>query len=471
MGLTMFVQNMLLFVGALVIIFILSWQLALCVLLVVPPVIWRQPVVPTRVEPGVPGGARAHRHEPRDPPGGPGRRARRAGVRARAAFTARFQETNEAQYDANLDDHPHLDAVLPVRRVLRRRRHRTDHRRRRPLRRPGHRHRRHRRRVRALPQQPVRADPAAQPDLQHGAVGRRGAEQALRAPRHEAVDRGAAGRGRPARAGRDRGRGRDVRVRRRARRAARRVARGRAGRAARARRSDRRRQVDAGQAHRPLLRPDEVGTVRFGGVDLRDATIRSLRERIVVVPQEGFLFAGTIRDNVRVGRPEATDAEVEAALDALGILERFEAAARRARHRGAGAGVAAVGGGAPAGVAGPGRARRPGGAGARRGDVEPRPGHRADGRARARAADRGAHGGRRRAPAVDRGARRPGRGGRRRAARWSSAPTTSSSAAKAATPASGPAGLPKPASPRGRCGPRRNRVTIDLDTDRCSEVR
>jgi ATP-binding cassette subfamily B protein len=65
------------------------------------------------------------------------------------------------------------------------------------------------------------------------------------------------------------------------------------------------------------------GSVRVGGVDLRDATLRSLRERIVVVPQEGFLFAGTLRENVRVGRPEATDAEVDAALDALGLLERF----------------------------------------------------------------------------------------------------------------------------------------------------
>ena len=65
--------------------------------------------------------------------------------------------------------------------------------------------------------------------------------------------------------------------------------------------------------------------MRFGGVDLRDATMRSLRDRIVVVPQEGFLFAGTIRDNVRVGRPEATDEEVEAALDALGLTERFAA--------------------------------------------------------------------------------------------------------------------------------------------------
>jgi ATP-binding cassette subfamily B protein len=65
------------------------------------------------------------------------------------------------------------------------------------------------------------------------------------------------------------------------------------------------------------------GCVRFGGVDLRDATWRSVRERIVLVPQEGFLFAGTIRDNVRIGRPGASDAEVERALRAIGVLEHF----------------------------------------------------------------------------------------------------------------------------------------------------
>jgi len=68
-----------------------------------------------------------------------------------------------------------------------------------------------------------------------------------------------------------------------------------------------------------------AGTVRFGGVDLRDAASASLRRRIVVVPQEGFLFSGTIRDNVRVGRLEATDAEVEAAVARLGLTERFAA--------------------------------------------------------------------------------------------------------------------------------------------------
>jgi ATP-binding cassette subfamily B protein len=67
------------------------------------------------------------------------------------------------------------------------------------------------------------------------------------------------------------------------------------------------------------------GEVRVDDIDLRDATFRSLRERIVVVPQEGFLFAGTLRDNVRVGRPGATDADVEAALAALGMLDRFAA--------------------------------------------------------------------------------------------------------------------------------------------------
>jgi ATP-binding cassette subfamily B protein len=66
------------------------------------------------------------------------------------------------------------------------------------------------------------------------------------------------------------------------------------------------------------------GTITFGGVDLRDATLASLRERVVVVPQEGYLFGGTIADNVRVARASATDAEVSDALAAIGALERFE---------------------------------------------------------------------------------------------------------------------------------------------------
>ena len=66
------------------------------------------------------------------------------------------------------------------------------------------------------------------------------------------------------------------------------------------------------------------GFVTFGDIDLRVASLASLRERVVVVPQEGFLFGGTVLDNIRVARSDATDAEVAAALDAIGVLERFE---------------------------------------------------------------------------------------------------------------------------------------------------
>ena len=72
-----------------------------------------------------------------------------------------------------------------------------------------------------------------------------------------------------------------------------------------------------------LYDPTE-GTITFGGVDLRDATLASLRHRVVVVPQEGFLFGGTIADNVRIARFDATDDDVRAAFDAIGALERFD---------------------------------------------------------------------------------------------------------------------------------------------------
>lgn len=65
------------------------------------------------------------------------------------------------------------------------------------------------------------------------------------------------------------------------------------------------------------------GTIAYAGVDLRDATLRSLRERISVVPQEGYLFNGTILENVRIGREGATDEEVREALRLIGCEHRF----------------------------------------------------------------------------------------------------------------------------------------------------
>ena len=66
------------------------------------------------------------------------------------------------------------------------------------------------------------------------------------------------------------------------------------------------------------------GAVLIDGHDLRDVTERSLRSQLGTVPQEGFLFSGSIRDNIAFGSPEATDDEVEAAARAVGANEFIE---------------------------------------------------------------------------------------------------------------------------------------------------
>jgi ATP-binding cassette, subfamily B, bacterial len=63
------------------------------------------------------------------------------------------------------------------------------------------------------------------------------------------------------------------------------------------------------------------GRVLIDDVDLRDVRFSSLRSRIVMVPQDGFLFDATLADNIRFGRPAASDADIELALLELGLGE------------------------------------------------------------------------------------------------------------------------------------------------------
>jgi ATP-binding cassette subfamily B protein len=68
----------------------------------------------------------------------------------------------------------------------------------------------------------------------------------------------------------------------------------------------------------------QQGSIALGGVDLRDGVLQSLRRRIVMLPQEGHLFSGSIADNVRLADPGASDPAVRHALEQIGARERFE---------------------------------------------------------------------------------------------------------------------------------------------------
>jgi len=69
------------------------------------------------------------------------------------------------------------------------------------------------------------------------------------------------------------------------------------------------------------------GAVTLDGVDLRDLAQADLRKHVVMVTQENFMFEGTIADNIRFGRPDATDAEVREAAEAVGVSRFVEALA------------------------------------------------------------------------------------------------------------------------------------------------
>lgn len=61
------------------------------------------------------------------------------------------------------------------------------------------------------------------------------------------------------------------------------------------------------------------GCVRIDGYDLRDVQVESLRQQMAVVLQDGFAFSGTIAENIRYGRLEATDEEVHSVAEAVGL--------------------------------------------------------------------------------------------------------------------------------------------------------
>jgi ATP-binding cassette subfamily B protein len=69
----------------------------------------------------------------------------------------------------------------------------------------------------------------------------------------------------------------------------------------------------------------EAGTIRIDGVDIRELAFADLRGALAIVPQEPVLFTASVADNIRYGRPEASDAEVRAAAETASALAFIEA--------------------------------------------------------------------------------------------------------------------------------------------------
>ena len=166
------------------------------------------------------------------------------------------------------------------------------------------------------------------------------------------------------------------------------------------------------------LRLPDAGSVTLGGVDLVDLDLVDWRRRIGWVPQRPHLFARSVAENVRLGRPDASEHAVAAALEAAGLTEvvrRLTAGRGHTARRGRGG---ALGRRAPAGVPGPclraGRTAAP----ARRAHREP--GRRDRGRRARRGAppDRRPHRGDRGPPTRARRPRRTASSSSRR--RWTS---------------------------------------------------
>ena len=69
----------------------------------------------------------------------------------------------------------------------------------------------------------------------------------------------------------------------------------------------------------------EAGVIRVDGVDIRDLRFADLRHTLAIVPQEPVLFSASVADNIRYGRPHASDADVRAAADAASATDFIDA--------------------------------------------------------------------------------------------------------------------------------------------------
>ena len=116
------------------------------------------------------------------------------------------------------------------------------------------------------------------------------------------------------------------------------------------------------------------GSVMVGDVALASMPLPMLRRHVALVTQEHHIFIGTVRENLALAKPEATDDEIVRALDAVDALEWVRRLARRDPHRARHDGLPGLAGPGPADRARATRLERPAHPRARRGDrlLDPR---------------------------------------------------------------------------------------------------
>ena len=145
----------------------------------------------------------------------------------------------------------------------------------------------------------------------------------------------------------------------------------------------------------------QSGIIKIDGMDIRGMTLTALRRNIGVVFQEALLFNRSIAENLRVGRPDATDEEMRIAAGRAQALEFIERGEPEVRDQCRRARPHAVRRRAPAPVDRPRAAEGPADPDPRRGHQRARRRHRGQGQGRARRGDEGPHHLRHRPPPVD----------------------------------------------------------------------